>query len=130
MVKTYRPPAQSSRPAETPARPQTVQPSPRPAAPIRTQQTANPQSADTRQRAQPQRQRTPAELFPDAPVIAPNTWLSGNLPADSLKEPASRGENDDYIYTMFVRILGVEDKSYYERDLFLWRKNWRIREGM
>lgn len=122
MVKTYRPPAQSSRPAETPARPQTVQPSPRPAAPIRTQQTANPQSADTRQRAQPQRQRTPAELFPDAPVIAPNTWLSGNLPADSLKEPASRGENDDYIYTMFVRILGVEDKSSYERDLFLWRK--------
>lgn len=132
MVKTYRPPAQNPRPAVSITRPQPVQQSSRPAQPPRSQPAqstrqaphAQQQVTHTQQRThpQPQRQRTPAELFPDAPVIAPNTWLSGNLPADSLMEPSTRGEHAEYIYTMFVRILGVEDKSSYERDLFLWRK--------
>lgn len=129
MLKTYRPPVQSQHPAVSIARPQASRPAPpppraqlpRPQPVQRTPQTPRtPQAVHIEPR--PQRQRTPAELFPNAPVIAPNTWLSGNLPADSLTEPATRGERSDYTYTMFVRILGVEDKSSYERDLFLWRK--------
>ena len=42
--------------------------------------------------------------------------------ADSLKDPAARGPEKQYIYTMFARILGVSDSSSYARDLFLWRK--------
>lgn len=126
MVKTYRPPAPPQRPAAQPPRqPQPMRaPAPQAAAqsapqrpPVHTQPARG-----QPQQAQRQRTKTAAELFPNAPIVAPNTWLSGNLPADSLTEPSARGENAAYTYTMFVRILGVEDKSSYSRDLFLWRK--------
>lgn len=117
LVKNYRPrpaqsaprPAPAARPAQTITRPA----QPRPA------QATTPRPAA---RPAPRPSRTPAELFPNAPVIAANTWLSGDLVADSLKPPAERGSEPQYVYTMFVRILGVEDKSAYTRDLFLWRK--------
>lgn len=101
-LRSYRPP-QPSRPVSPP------QAAPRPARP--------PQPA-----ARPRPSRTPAELFPNAPVTAVNTWLSGDLMADSLRDPAARGPEAEYTYNMFVRILGVAEPSGYARDLFLWRK--------
>lgn len=122
MMKTYGSPAQNARPAVSIARPQQSAPPSRPQ-PVHTAPAQQQQAATCpRPQTPPQKRRSPAELFPHAPVIAPNTWLSGNLPADSLMEPSTRGEHGDYTYTMFVRILGVEDKSSYIRDLFLWRK--------
>ncbi len=134
MVKTYRPPM-PQRPAPQPSASTTppqrpaVQPSASATPPQRpsqpTPQAQHPPAARPAPKPPvqpPQRPKTAAELFPNAPIIAPNTWLSGNLPADSLTDPAARGEHADYIYTMFVRIFGVEDKSSYTRDLFLWRK--------
>lgn len=99
IVKQYRPPAPRPAPSQpVPSTPRTPKP------PVHTAP------------------RTPEALFPNAPVIAVNTWLSGDLMADSLRSQAERATDQQYFYTMFVRILGVEDKSSYARDLFLWRK--------
>lgn len=117
-LKAYRPqpPAQPARPAAPRAsRPVSLAHPSRPAQPVRRPAAPAPQSQGTPS-------RTPAELFPAAPVIAVNTWLTGDLMADSLKDPAARGPEKQYIYTMFARILGVSDRSSYARDLFLWRK--------
>lgn len=118
-MKHYRPP-QAARPAPTPSRPtqppRPTRPAPRPTPTPSASRPAQPS------RPAPRPSRTPAELFPNAPVIAVNTWLSGDLMADSLRDPAERGPEKAYIYNMFVRILGVSDKSSYTRDLFLWRK--------
>ena len=134
-MKQYRPPrpAQPARPA-TPsaARPTASAPS-RPATPSAARpaasspsrpapSTPSPSRPAQASRPAPRPSRTPAELFPNAPVCAVNTWLSGDLMADSLRDPAERGAEQSYIYNMFVRILGVSDKSSYTRDLFLWRK--------
>lgn len=112
-LKAYRPqpPAQSARP--------------RPVQPVSShasQPVSLVHSGRRTQTAQRTSSRSLEALFPEAPVIAVNTWLTGDLMADSLKDPASRGPEKQYIYTMFARILGVSDKSSYTRDLFLWRK--------
>ena len=51
-----------------------------------------------------------------------NTWLTGDLVKDSLIPPAERGNEKNCFYNMFVRIRGVEEKSSYVKDLFLWKK--------
>ena len=106
--------------APKPAAPQPARPAVSLVHPGRTARPAPSASPAPQPRRAPA--RTPAELFPNAPVIAVNTWLSGDLMADSLRDPAARGPEKDYIYTMFARILGVSDPSSYARDLFLWRK--------
>lgn len=56
-------------------------------------------------------------------TISTNTWITGELFKDSLKSPEDRGQNKQYIYNMFVRITGVEDKASYCSDLFHWKTN-------
>ena len=55
-------------------------------------------------------------------IISTNTWLTGEIFADSLKEPKERGINDNYCYNLFVRLTGVEDKLNYAKELFQWKK--------
>ncbi|BCI60954.1 YceG family protein [Solibaculum mannosilyticum] len=59
----------------------------------------------------------------NVPLNSTNTWLTGDLTKDSLKPPAQRGSEKNCFYNMFVRIRGVEEKSSYVKELFLWKKH-------
>ncbi|MGN0484210.1 MAG: YceG family protein [Lachnospiraceae bacterium] len=54
-------------------------------------------------------------------LCATNTWLSGKTFQDSLKNVSERG-TDAYIYNLFVRMTGVEEKTTYGRDLMDWKQ--------
>lgn len=56
---------------------------------------------------------------PDKPVST-NTWLTGELLADSLKEMSARGRGAFY-YNMFVRIRGAADADTFLNELFRWK---------
>ena len=54
-------------------------------------------------------------------MVSTNTWLTGDLFSDSLKEPGQRGVDKSYYYNMFVRIRGVEEPGNYQNELFRWK---------
>lgn len=47
-----------------------------------------------------------------------NAWISGNIYADILTEPAARGNEPDTYYTCYARINGAENKTTYLSDLY------------
>lgn len=47
-----------------------------------------------------------------------NAWISGNIYADILTEPAARGSEPDTYYTCYARINGAENKTTYLSDLY------------
>src|SRR5699024_139010 len=55
-------------------------------------------------------------------VMSTNTWLTGDVFSDCLKEPTMRGEKKDYCYNLFVKVTGVEEKLTYAKQLFQWKK--------
>ncbi len=55
-------------------------------------------------------------------VMSTNTWLTGNVFSDCLKEPTERGEKENYCYNLFVKVIGVEEKTTYAKQLFQWKK--------
>lgn len=54
-------------------------------------------------------------------IVSTNTWISGEIFLDSLRDIKSRGVNSEYYYNMFIRITGVEDKANYLKDLLQWK---------
>lgn len=54
-------------------------------------------------------------------VMATNIWLSGDIWENSYKIQSDRGTEKTYIYNMFVRIRGVEDKEQYMKNLLKWK---------
>ncbi|WP_130863262.1 YceG family protein [Bacilliculturomica massiliensis] len=72
------------------------------------------------------RETEQAQLLPEIHLEEPdrqvstNTWLTGDLFDDSLKEPSARGREAFY-YNMFVRIRGVEDAAVWESELVKWK---------
>lgn len=73
-----------------------------------------------------QRQLDEERLSPSIQVDLPdkkvstNTWLTGELFDDSLKEGTARGRDSCY-YNMFVRIRGVSDPDTFSNELFKWK---------
>lgn len=53
-------------------------------------------------------------------ICATNTWLKGQVLQDSRILRAERGEKD-YIYNLFARITGVEDKTTFGLDWMNWK---------
>ena len=54
-------------------------------------------------------------------ICSTNTWISGDILDDALKSQEARGDNPKYIYNMFCRMTGVEDKAAYNGQLFKWK---------
>lgn len=54
-------------------------------------------------------------------VVSTNTWISGNVFEDSLKESQARGNQPSYYYNMFVRVSGAEDKDTWLNELLRWK---------
>ncbi len=54
-------------------------------------------------------------------VCSTNTWLTGDILADAQKAPGQRGENPSFIYNMFCRLTGTEEKAAYSGQLFRWK---------
>ena len=53
-------------------------------------------------------------------ICATNTWIKGDILKDSRMLCAQRGEKD-YIYNLFARITGVEDKTTFGLDWMNWK---------
>lgn len=78
--------------------------------------------ADERRRASSVNSpRSTAEL----PAVAPknggfcvNAWISGNIYADILTDPAARGNEPETYYTCYARINGAENKMTYLSELY------------
>lgn len=68
------------------------------------------------------RERPLQSLFP-APdgIVSTNTWITGEVFAESLKEARERGKEPLYYYNMFIKLLGAEDKAAYFRELLRWK---------
>jgi hypothetical protein len=58
---------------------------------------------------------------PPKSLVKINTWLSGNLMADSMKTMQQRGGEPDTFYNMFVRMRGAEDQNTYRNELIRWK---------
>lgn len=55
--------------------------------------------------------------------IQTNTWISGDIYTDVQRSPNTRGTDLQFYYTVFARVLGVEDKGEYYSTLFKWKLN-------
>ena len=56
-----------------------------------------------------------------ARICSTNTWISGDVFEDCLKPYSERGNDDNIIYNMFVRVKGINDKASYMNELFRWK---------
>lgn len=54
-------------------------------------------------------------------IVSSNTWISGTVFEDVLKPQEKRGQ-EGYLYNVFARVQGVEDKVTYVNELFHWKK--------
>ena len=54
-------------------------------------------------------------------IISTNTWIFGELWQESLKSHDKRGDEKNYVYNMFVRIRGVDEKDEYLKELLKWK---------
>lgn len=65
--------------------------------------------------------RSSINIPQSAPLVNTNTWLSGDILNDILKEQSERG-SQEFIYNAFIKVKGVWSKNTYSKDLFLWQK--------
>lgn len=71
------------------------------------------------QKEMEQRERMSIHITrPPERTVAANIWLTGDIFADTYKEPSERGDNDKLYYTVFSRVCGVENKGTYLNELF------------
>lgn len=54
---------------------------------------------------------------------ASNTWIGGSVFDDCLKPYSQRGDNDSFIYNVFARVNGAENKATYCGDIFKWKRS-------
>lgn len=59
-------------------------------------------------------------IYGDTNVTAncTNAWITGKWKDDVLTPSVKRGSDSRFFYNVFVRINGVEDKAFYENELF------------
>ncbi len=54
-------------------------------------------------------------------IPATNSWISGDIESNSLKNNFARGCDDEKFCNLFVRVIGANDKTSYARELFYWK---------
>lgn len=56
-----------------------------------------------------------------AGVMSTNTWLSGDVFADSLKTEKERGSDEKQYYNIFTKVVGAEEPKEYDNLLLRWK---------
>ena len=81
--------------------------------------------AKIQQERQPEKkaEQTVPEIVLENPqkIVNTNTWLFGDVFADSMKTQSERGVDTRFVYNLFARVLGVEDKATYYNELLKWK---------
>jgi hypothetical protein len=54
-------------------------------------------------------------------TINTNTWLFGDVFADSVKSQNERGTDSRFFYNLFAKVMGAEDKATYYNELIKWK---------
>lgn len=54
-------------------------------------------------------------------VVNTNTWIFGDVFVDSAKNQNERGTDSRFLYNLFARVMGVEDKATYYNELLKWK---------
>lgn len=54
-------------------------------------------------------------------IVNTNTWLFGDVFADSVKSQNERGTDSSFLYNLFARVMGAEDKATYYNELLKWK---------
>lgn len=54
-------------------------------------------------------------------IVNTNTWLFGDIFADSVKSQNERGTDSSFLYNLFSRVMGAEDRATYYNELLKWK---------
>ncbi|MGE4213216.1 MAG: YceG family protein [Anaerotignaceae bacterium] len=54
-------------------------------------------------------------------TVNTNTWLFGDVFSDSVKSQNERGTDSRFLYNLFARVMGAEEKATYYNELLKWK---------